>query len=74
MKLLKEITKWEGDYVVPNHTYAINDAGKLVAYKMEGTNEWLAFEKPRMFSRSYRKFITLKHDKESLEFFERLGQ
>ena len=60
MKILKEITEWdEMDYTVPNHTYAINDGGKMVAYRKTGTKEWIVFPKARMFDRARRKFITL---------------
>lgn len=72
MQILKEITEWE--IPTPNHVYAVNDAGKLVAYMREGTNEWLLFEKPRMFDRRYRKFIKLdsKNSRHAKEFFEYL--
>lgn len=60
MNILKEITEWNGlDYDVPNHTYAINAAGKMVAYRKTGTDVWIVSEKPRMFDRRYRKFKTL---------------
>lgn len=63
MKILKEITEWnETEYTVPNHTYAINDAGKMVAYRKTGTKEWIFFPKPRMFDRSRRSFKTLAKD------------
>lgn len=75
MKILKEITEWnETDYKVPNHTYAINDAGKMVAYKKSGDTQWFVFPKPRMFDRSRRKFITLKteNSKVAADFFSHL--
>jgi hypothetical protein len=63
MKILKEITEWnETEYTVPNHTYAINDAGKMAAYRKTGTKDWIVFSKPRMFDRTRRKFITLEKD------------
>jgi hypothetical protein len=63
MKILKEITDWSGlEYNVKNHTYAINDSGKCVAYRRTGTKEWLTFSKPKSFSRSHRKFVTLKEE------------
>jgi hypothetical protein len=63
VKILKEITVWDKcDYKVANHTYAINDAGRCVAYRKQGEKSWNVFEKPRMFVRTYRKFITLKEE------------
>lgn len=63
MKILKEITVWDKcEYNVPNHTYAINDGGKMVAYRKTGTKEWLVAAKPRFFDRSRRKFVTLAKD------------
>lgn len=62
MKILKEITEWDNEVYIPNHTYAINDAGKMVAYRKEGTKEWIVFPKARMFDRARRTFITLAKD------------
>lgn len=72
MQILKEITEWE--VRTPNHTYAVNKGGKMVAYMREGTNEWLLFQKPKMFDRRYRKFIKLdtQNSREAREFFEQL--
>ena len=75
MKILKEVTVWDKvEYIVPNHTYAINDAGKMVAYKKTGDTQWIVFPKPRMFDRSRRKFITLKieNSKVAADFFKQM--
>jgi len=75
MKILKEITEWkETEYTVPNHTYAINDAGKMVAYKKSGDTQWFVFSKPRFFDRARRKFITLKTENSTVaaDFFDQL--
>jgi hypothetical protein len=75
LKILKEITVWDKvEYNVPNHTYAVNDAGKVVAYKKSGDTMWHTFSKPRFFDRARRKFITLKteNSKVAADFFEQL--
>ena len=66
MKILKEITEWPDN--TPNHTYAINDGGKMVAYRKTGTDEWIIPNKARMFDRRYRKFKTLAKDV-GMEYF-----
>ena len=55
-KILKEVTNWE----FPNHTYEVTPGGKIVAYRNVLTGEWTTFKKPKRFSTSRRKFITLK--------------
>ena len=57
MKALKEITKWDEDYIVPNHTYILNDNGNLVGYVIKGSGEYIEFKKPiTQFSKTRRKF------------------
>lgn len=63
MKAIKEITKWD-DCLIPNHTYLINDAGKMVAYRDTRTKEVRFFNKPLSFDQRYRKFVPV-----SLELF-----
>lgn len=62
MKYLKEITDWSDSKVaVPNHTYIVNDAGHLLGYIKTKTKEEIRFKSPmKQFSKSRRKFITLK--------------
>jgi len=62
MKYLKEITDWsESKTPIKNHTYMVNDAGHLVGYIKTGTKEEIIFKSPmKQFSKSRRKFITLK--------------
>jgi len=55
-KILQEITEWE----YPNHTYEIRPDGKCVAYQKFSQGEWRRFKKPLNFTRSRRKFKTLK--------------
>jgi|TARA_B110000858_G_scaffold115729_1_gene132251 hypothetical protein len=62
MKILREVTEWL--VPTPNHDYVLNDAGKLVAYRKNGKGEWSLMKKPKMFSKSYRKFQTLEESYE----------
>jgi hypothetical protein len=58
---LKEITDWsECKYNQPNHTYFLNDQGKLVGYKLAGEDVFTTFAKPLSFTKTGRKFIKLK--------------
>ena len=38
------------------HTYYLNEAGKCVGYSKSGEESIKIFNKPLMFSKSYRKF------------------
>ena len=63
MIYLKEITVWDkvDTFAVPNHTYIINEDEHLVGYIKTGTKKEIIFEKPiKNFSKSWRKFVTLK--------------
>jgi len=62
MKILKEITEWQDN--IPNHVYHVTDAGKLIAYQIRGEGELITLKHPLTFSRTGRKFITLKTIKE----------
>ena len=61
---LKEITKWDEDYTVPNHTYILNEKAELEAYIKAGSNEYYKFKKPmKGFSKSRRKFKEVELNK-----------
>lgn len=60
MRVFREITVWEDN--TRNHDYALNDAGKVVAYRKADNHTWEIFTKPLPFSRSYRKFQELKNE------------
>jgi len=57
MQLLQEITEWPDN--TPNHTYLLNNAGKLIAYKKEASDTWEVRNKALFFSKSHRKFKKL---------------
>ena len=55
IQVIRETTDWD----IPNHTYYINRAEKMVAY-ISRTGEKKVFKKPLSFSRSGRKFHVMK--------------
>jgi hypothetical protein len=57
LNVLREVTEWEDN--TPNHDYVLNDQGKVVAYRKRGEGEWFIPAKPRMFSKSRRRFKKL---------------
>jgi len=62
---LKETTKWDkvDHFKVPAHTYILNEAGELKAYIIDGTNEYVKFEKPiKAFSKARRTFKEVEID------------
>ena len=66
MDVLQEVTEWV-DCVVPNHTYHVNRAGKLVAYIIEGTDELIVLKTPLTFDKSKRKFKKLAVIEEAVD-------
>lgn len=58
-KALREVTVWEGDSQ-PNHDYAFNSKGQMVAYRKLGEGEWLVLKSPsKQFNKARRKFISI---------------
>lgn len=66
--MIKEILKETTDWEFPNHTYALNHAGKLVAYIKENEEDVIFLKKAIFFSKSKRKFRKIK-DKEVFDKF-----
>lgn len=62
MELLKEVTVWNSTNT-PNHSYAINMAGRMVAYLRYGDAEWTVFKKPMSFDKRRRKFVKINDPK-----------
>lgn len=58
-KRLVEITGKVGDFTYPPHTYFLNKAGKLIAFKVKGETEIKQFAKPLAFDRRRRMFKEL---------------
>lgn len=59
-KRLVEITGEVDGFTYPAHTYYLNEAGKLVAFKQSGKPDIKVFNKPLAFDRRRRKFKELK--------------
>ena len=55
MKVLKETTKWNGDY--PNHTYILNDKNMLIGYIPFSEKKPSWFKVPMTFYKSRRQFV-----------------
>jgi hypothetical protein len=53
MQVILETTEWADN--TPNHTYALNDAGKLVGYR-KVSGEIVVSKKPIFFDKKRRKF------------------
>lgn len=52
---LRETTVWDMDFQ-PNHTYFLNEAGKMVAFIKKGTKDIIYNKKPMSFSKTRRTF------------------
>lgn len=67
IQILKEVTVWDKAHSnVPNHTYHINGAGKMVAYVKQGTDEVIKFKTPVSFDRRGRKFTLVSSYEDEL--------
>ena len=62
-KIFKEVTKWDCEYSVPNHTYLVNPKNKVIAYLTEKNNQVIQLNSPFDFNKSYRKFVEVKNSK-----------
>lgn len=59
MILVKETTKWDGDF--KNHVYLLSDdMYKMVGYFKFGTKEFKQFKKPLGFDKRHRTFKVLQ--------------
>ena len=55
----KEVTQWDVEYKQPNHEYAFNEKGQMVAYRKFGEGDWLILKTPsKQFNKARRKFIS----------------
>lgn len=60
MEILKEITDWDCEYNVRNHTYLINNKGRVVAYATEN-GDVIRLKTGFIIDKRYRKFIKSDH-------------
>lgn len=61
MEILKEITVWNTDYSVCNHTYLLDKSGGVIAYAKNGGDEIIISKTRIKIDKRYRKFIKDKH-------------
>ena len=55
----KEITEWNTEVKIPNHSYYINKAGRITKYKPSGGTIVEFSGKGLQFDKRYRKFVKL---------------
>jgi hypothetical protein len=60
LEILKEVTVWNTDNTVANHTYLL-DGNKLIAYAKFGTDEIIVSKTQFNIDKRYRKFIRDNH-------------
>ncbi len=63
MKIIRETTMYtKVDYRVPQHDYLVEGGhgGRLIAYRKEGSDEWMKFGKMNHFSKKHRTFKQLR--------------
>ena len=58
MRALLETTKWSDN--TPNHLYLVNDADRVVAYSIRGTETPFYFSRPLPFDVRGRTFKEVK--------------
>lgn len=61
MEIIKEITSWQSDFPVPNHTYLLNKKGKVIAYLSEKTGTLFQLKNGFILNKRYRKFINVNN-------------
>ena len=65
-KIIREITDWgDLEYTPANHDYLVLEDGRCIAFRRAGSDDWQKFSAPRQFSRSRRRFKTLKEEEPS---------
>lgn len=63
MKIIRETTLYtKVDYRVPQHDYLVEGGhgGRLIAYRKEGSDQWMKFTKLNHFSKKHRTFKQLR--------------
>ena len=61
-EILKEITVWQSDFSVPNHTYLLDSKGNIIAHAR--ASDGIVVEsksKTIKLDKRYRKFINVNH-------------
>ena len=61
MEIVKEITVWNCDYSVCNHTYLLSKSNKVLAYADERNGKIIKLKSQFVLDKRYRKFEKAKH-------------
>ena len=56
-----EVTEWDSEYSVPNHTYLFDGKSNILAYAPRGGEEIVKLEIPLKLNTNRRKFVKVKH-------------
>lgn len=62
MEILKEITQWNCDYKVHNHTYLLDNKGRVIAYAIDDGPDIVKLRIGYNIDKRYRKFIKSDHE------------
>lgn len=62
-KILKEISEWNCDYKVYNHTYLLDPKNRIIAYFNDKDKTIHKLNSPYTIDKRYRKFVEVKHPK-----------
>lgn len=60
-EILKEVTEWDGDFQVPNHTYLLDNNSNIIAYSKASDNSIIQLKSKIKLDKRYRKFIKVNH-------------
>ena len=60
-KILKEITVWNSEYTVYNHTYLLDPKNRILAYYNVKDKTIHKLNSPYVIDKRYRKFVDVKH-------------
>ena len=61
MEIIKETTKWQSDFAMPNHTYLLNNKGRVIAYLSEKSNTVFQLKSGFILNKRYRTFIKVNN-------------
>ena len=62
MEILKEITEWNCDFTVHNHTYLLDNKSRVVAYAITHGTDVVKLKTGFTLDKRYRKFIKSNHE------------
>lgn len=61
-EILKEVTTWQSDFTVPNHTYLLDSKGNIIAHARASDGIVIESKSKNIkLNRRYRKFINVNH-------------